>query len=434
MNYREAVAYIEGIQAGAQIKPGLRTVRNLLERLGNPQESLRFIHVAGTNGKGSTAALISAVLAESGYCIGRYVSPAVFSEREIIQRQEGQKIHWIEEEEFARLTETVRPVIDEFRKEGRAVPTKFEIETALAFLAFAAWNCDIVVLEAGMGGRLDATNIVKHVDCAVITSISMDHMQFLGHTPEEIAWEKAGIIKPDIPVVIGKNNAAIIEKIKETCREKRARPCMVDPDQLRLFTCDQGGSRFSYRDSEVLEISLPGVFQADNACLALECLWQCRSNYTGITAETIAKGFLKAEWPGRFQIFGQMPSPVVVDGAHNPEAVMQFCRSLKEIFPDRECLGIMGVFADKDYPAMACRLKGTFRQILTVTPPSPRGLAASCLAVELRKQGIDAQEEGSLREALQRGARQQGERVLCVFGSLSLMRGACDILPEVYAK
>ena len=201
MNYKETRQYIQAVQTGAAIQPGLETISLLLSKIGNPQDACSFIHLAGTNGKGSTGTFITNVLAQSGRKIGRYFSPALFSKNETIQWNQGEKTHYITEEEYEAGYVRIGEAIREMKEKGQPVPTDFEIETALAFLAFSEWKCDLVVLETGMGGTLDATNVVKNVKMNVVTTIAMDHQKFLGDMIEEIAVQKAGIITNAAPVV-----------------------------------------------------------------------------------------------------------------------------------------------------------------------------------------------------------------------------------------
>lgn len=431
MNYTEAAAYMSRIQTGAKIKPGLAVTKTLMQHLGNPQDRLSFIHVAGTNGKGSTSAMISSVYAGCGLKVGRYVSPTVFSEREKIQYRVGDQTVYVSEEEMAQCVSSIREAVERMQERGCPVPTEFEMETAAAFLMFDRWNCDIVVLETGMGGRLDATNVIKTTICAVITPIAMDHMDFLGHSIEEIAGQKAGIIKKRVPVVTSQHDRAAQRRIEEECRSQSSELRRVDMERLRISEISPGTTRFDYGRYHNLEIRLSGLFQIENACLAIECI-EMLQPLIPVSSEQLHEGLRNAVWRGRFEVIHTNPT-VVVDGAHNVDGVEHFLSSVNTYFKSYRKIGIMGVFADKDYVNMVRRIGHTFCKIYTVTPPSERGLPAQELAAHI--QG-DAQPCASMKEALDcAGADCESgeETVLFIFGSLSLVRSVYDIYPALRA-
>lgn len=422
MKYKDARAYMREVQEGEGIRLGLEGIRELLDWVGNPQERLRFVHVAGTNGKGSTASFVSFVLAQAGWKVGRYVSPAVFSEREVIRWMQGGEISFISEREFAEIISEIRGAIDAMKKKNTAIPTEFEIETAAAFLAFERWDCDIVVLEVGMGGRLDATNIVQNVECAMITPIAMDHMKFLGDTIEQIAMEKAGIIKGRVPVVSCQSDKRAEECIVRVCKEKEAELCLVDAGKIHISETSWRGSVFDYGEYKRLRIPLAGRHQVENACLALECINVLGERYH-ISPEDIEKGFADTVWHGRFEVIGKDPV-VVADGAHNPDGMVRFLESVNTYFKNSKKIGVMGVFADKDYAAMSALLRDVFDMIYTVTPTSERGLPAEQLAEQLRNCGNNASACISVKEAMERARRDCGsdDSAIFIFGSLSLLK------------
>lgn len=434
MDYKQAKEYIQSIPTGAKIRPGLDTTKRLLELLGDPQEKLQFIHIAGTNGKGSTASFISTALAYAGYKVGRYVSPAVFEEREKIRWMQGEKVIYISEEEFADAISRVQVAIQSMQEAGEVLPTEFEIETAAAFLAFEEWQCDIVVLETGMGGRLDSTNVVENVVCSVITPVAMDHMKFLGDTLEEIAMEKAGIIKERIPVVVCQQEQAVRECLQRVCRQKNTTMTEVCLEQIRIRETDSEGSLFDYGSWQGIRITLAGTFQVENACLALECLGQLKGKFN-ISPRQLWQGFEHTLWQGRFEKISREPV-VVADGAHNPAAMNSFCESVLSYYKKNKRIGIMGVFADKDYEKMAELAQGVFEKIYTITPPSQRGLPAEILAEALESRGVETEPCGSMEEALRRalegdetyGTGSDDERVVFIFGSLSILKEACQLL------
>lgn len=435
MDYWQAKEYIESIPTTAKIRPGLDTTKRLLELLGDPQEKLQFIHIAGTNGKGSTASFISTALAYAGYKVGRYVSPAVFEEREKIRWMQGEKIVYISEEEFADIISKVQAAIHIMQEAGEILPTEFEIETAASFLAFAAWDCDVVVLETGMGGRLDSTNVVKNVVCSVITPVAMDHMRFLGDTLEKIAMEKAGIIKEKVPVVVYQTEQVVKECLQRTCGLKNSTMTEVCLEQICIRETDPEGSLFDYGSWQGIRITLAGTFQVENACLALECIGQLRGKYD-ISPQQLRRGFEHTVWQGRFEKISRDPV-VVADGAHNPAAMYSFRESVLSYYKNNKKIGIMGVFADKDYEKMTELAEGIFEKVYTITPPSRRGLSAEILADALERRGVETEPCGSMKEALGRALEgsekentreSQSARAVFIFGSLSILKEAYQLL------
>lgn len=430
MNYREAIQYMRQIQKGDTVKPGLDMTKRLMEYLGNPQNKLHFVHIAGTNGKGSTAAFISSIYAAHGLKVGRYASPAVFSEFEKIQYVYGEKSVYITEEEMAEHITHIRRAIEKMQKRGEGVPTEFEIETAAAFLAFARWNCDLVVLEAGMGGRLDATNIVTTVQCAVITPVSMDHMKFLGSTIEEIAYEKAGIIKRHIPVVVYQHDERAQGCLAGVCREQECKWSAVSDDDWKVRKASLLGTVFDYKRYRELRIRMPGLYQVENACLAIECVEAMNSRFP-VSEEQLRKGLARAVWRGRFDVYEKRPV-VVMDGAHNPDGIQHFLESVHVYFENYQKVGIVGIFADKDYADMARRIGDTFDQVYTVTPPTERGLPAEKLAEQIRGHAVAC---ASIQEAVELGGKKceqlacsGEEQGLFIFGSLSILKSAAEWL------
>lgn len=429
MNYAEAVKYMARIQTGPRIKPGLTTTKTLMQYLGDPQDRLSFIHVAGTNGKGSTSAMISSIYAGRGLKVGRYVSPTVFSEREKIQYRLDDQTVYISEKEMAQCVSRIREAVERMRGHGHEIPTEFEMETAAAFLMFDRWNCDVVVLETGMGGRLDATNIIKTTICAVITPIAMDHMNFLGHSIEEIAGQKAGIIKGHVPVVTSQHDRAAERCIETECRKQSSEFRRVTMETMRVVERSPGRTRFDYGKYDGLEIRLSGLFQIENACLAIECI-EMLQQLIPVSPEQLREGLRRAVWRGRFEIIHTNPT-VVVDGAHNVDGMEHFLSSVNAYFKSYRKIGIMGVFADKDYVNMVQRIGHTFCKIYTVTPPSERGLPAEELAACFCG---DARPCVSMREAFARAGEDCGgdeETVLFIFGSLSLLKSVYDLYPAL---
>lgn len=422
MTYEEAKTYFRQIQTGAKIKPGLTVTRTLMQHLGNPQDRLSFIHIAGTNGKGSTASFLCSMYAESGLKVGRYVSPVVFSEFEKIQfEQAGRKV-MITEEEMAECLTKLRDVVETMQELGEGIPTEFELDTAAAFLAFDRWQCDLVVLETGMGGRLDATNVICTTACAVITPIARDHMQFLGDTIQEIAAEKAGIIKDRVPVVTCQHEREAQTCLEQTCEERKCVMHAVSGKDIDIRWSTLEGTRFCYKQYQDMTLCVPGVYQVENACLALECVELLQNRYP-VSEEQIRKGLEHTVWRGRFEVLRKNPL-VIVDGAHNPDGMRQFLASVDIYLKDTKKIGIMGVFADKEYRVMAELLGERFLKIYTIMPPSERGLPAEELAAAIGKKATAC---ATLEKAVDRALSEAKEQdaALLLFGSLSFLK---DIL------
>ncbi len=319
MTYQEAIEWLEGVSLYGK-KDGLTNMRQLMEELGNPEEHIRFVHVAGTNGKGTVCALLSSMLTESGYRVGVYTSPHLvrYTERIRIAQTE------IPEKTFAALADQVREKAEKMEREGKIHPTFFQLLTAIAFLYFAREKADIVVLEVGVGGRLDATNIIRQPLVSVITSISLDHTKVLGSTIPEIAGEKAGIIKQGCPVVVGRNVPEAMEVFYAAAKEKAAPLYEADPYPVRVLQNDLDGIRLETEEGE-LRTALCGEYQVENLKTALTA-----ARTLSIPWKDIAAGVNKAYWPGRMQrIHYTEHADLLLEGAHNPqgaEALGQWCR------------------------------------------------------------------------------------------------------------
>ena len=343
MKEQEALDYIESL-SGLGIVPGLDSIQELCGRLGNPQDDLKFVHVAGTNGKGSVSAYIATVLKCGGYRVGRYISPTIFQYRERIQV--GNRC--ITKEALGRLMEQVKQVCDEMVEEGLSQPTPFEIETALGFLYFREKKCDIVVLETGMGGLLDATNIIQNTVLAVLTSVSMDHMKFLGKTLAEIATHKAGILKAGCRVVSIRQSREAMEVIEKRAAQLGCPLTVAEPSKASGVKYGLEKQRFTYGGFSGLEISLAGKYQIENACLALEALRVLGECGFSVNERRLRQGFLETKWPGRFTVIGKKPY-FIVDGAHNEDAAKRLAESVEFYFTNKRIIYIMGVLKDKEY-------------------------------------------------------------------------------------
>lgn len=417
MNYEEAREYLDQVSKGGSIL-GLDNMRELLKRLENPQDSLKFVHISGTNGKGSVLAYVSTVFKEAGYRTGRYISPTLFSYREKIQVNES----FIGREDLARLTEEVKKAAEEMQNSGKGFPTIFEIETALAFLYFAEQKCDIVILETGLGGALDATNVIKTSVMEVITSISMDHMEFLGDTLGKIALQKAGIIKPHTSVVSAVQDMEAMEVIRDVCRKKECVFDTVDQEQIKDISYGYEGQSFSYKDWKNIKISLMGSYQIKNAALALEAIEALRKLGYELNDKAVYQGMKTAVWKGRFTVISKEPF-IIMDGAHNQAAAEELVRSLKLYYPGKKFYYIFGMFRDKDYHQVIRLTAPLAEHIVTVeTPENPRALPAEELKKAVAEVNPSVEAAGSLRMAVNRVMEQiDKDAVIVIFGSLSFL-------------
>ena len=418
MNYEEAMNFIQNTNKFGSVL-GLDNIRELLERLGNPQDQLRVVHIAGTNGKGSTLAFLAGIFRESGYRAGRYVSPASFSYEERFRINEEN----ISKKDLCFYMEKIKNVAEEMVKDGLSHPTMFEIETALSFLYFLDKKVDVVLLETGMGGRLDATNVVKKPIATVIASIGMDHMQFLGDTLEKIASEKAGIIKEGCPVISYDNTKEVNEVIKNKAKQMHAKVTFVNSAGIRVLQESLNGESFSYRSSdgrwyEKIEIPLLGRHQINNAALALETL-NVIKNYYCISDFQTEDGMRKTIWRGRIEILEREPM-VICDGVHNPDGAKSLLSFLQNNFTNQRLIYIMGVLSDKDYEQMVQILAPAADKIYTVAPDNPRALSSRELCNCISKYHQNVEERQRLAECLSE-VRQKAEKddVIIICGTLS---------------
>ena len=417
MDYQQSRAYIRDAEQYAGGALDLTNIKEIMKRLGNPQDQLKYVHVAGTNGKGSVIAYLYTTLTNAGYHVGRYISPSVYSYREKIEG-EGKPIS---REQFAKHTTRVAAVIEEMTAEGLAHPTPFEIETAVAFLFFAEEKCDPVILEVGMGGITDATNLITTTELAVLVPISMDHQAFLGNTLAEIAQKKAGIIKPGCSVVTVGQQPETMEVIRNVCQEKGADLTETDLNSIKALKEDFAGQILEYRE-ETYKISLAGSYQTENAALALDALEVLNHKGYPTTVEQRKKGLEETKWNGRLTIIHRDPL-FIVDGAHNPAAADMLEDSVRKYFKGRKMYFIMGVFRDKDYSYIIRKLCPYAEQIVTIeTPDNPRALPAEELAEAIRPCNPHVHAEKNIAKAVEELFEMAGkDDVILSFGSLSFI-------------
>ena len=409
MTYEEALSYIHSI-CWKGSKLGLDRTRELLGKLNDPQKELKFIHIAGTNGKGSTAAMLSSILEKAGYRVGLYTSPFInrFNERMQVNHQP------IPDEELAALTEYVRPHADAMADS----PTEFELITALAMVWFARQNCDIVVLEVGMGGELDSTNIIDAPEAAVIAAMGMDHVKELGPTMADIARAKAGIIKEGGRVVSYGGNPEADEVIAAVCRARNA--SLRQPDFSAIVPGDFGleGQTFSYKGWRVLRIPLVGAYQMNNAAVVLETVEVLRQRGWNISDEAVRQGLADTRWPARFEVLRRDPV-FIVDGGHNPHGIRATAESLRRLFPGRKITFVTGVMADKDVEHILGLIVPLADQFFTVRPDNPRAMDAGELAARIEAMGAKATACASVRDGVDRAIQAEGPHgVACALGSL----------------
>ena len=409
MTYEEALSYIHSI-CWKGSKLGLDRTRELLGKLDDPQKELKFIHIAGTNGKGSTAAMLSSILEEAGYRVGLYTSPFInrFNERMQVNHQP------IPDEELAALTEYVRPHADAMADS----PTEFELITALAMVWFARQKCDIVVLEVGMGGELDSTNIIDVPEAAVIAAMGMDHVKELGPTMADIARAKAGIIKEGGRVVSYGGNPEADEVIAAVCRARKA--SLRQPDFSAIVPGDFGleGQTFSYKGWRGLRIPLVGAYQMNNAAVVLETVEVLRQRGWSVSDEAVRQGLADTRWPARFEVLRRDPV-FIVDGGHNPHGIRATAESLRRLFPGRKITFVTGVMADKDVEHILGLIVPLADQFFTVRPDNPRAMDAGELAARIEAMGAKATACASVRDGVDRAIQAEGPHgVACALGSL----------------
>ena len=414
MNYQESIEYLTTCQLLGS-KPGLITVTELLRRLDNPQDSLRVIHIAGTNGKGSVGCFLQAVLKEAGLGVGFFTSPYLFCHREMIQLN-GEDIS---EKDFAAILTVVRSHADAMEENGFAHPTEFEILTAAAYLFFVEKHCDYVIMEAGMGGEKDATNVMKQTEVSVLTRIDYDHIQFLGNTLTEITREKCGIFRSGCPAVIYPcQETETLLTIQKEAEKRGASLVMPLRDAVIIEKNDDEGNVFSYGKLKHLAIAMCGKHQVYNAVTALAVLLVLRQKGADISDDAIYRGFLHARWAGRFELLSKQP-PVLLDGAHNLNGAKAFADAVLTSFPRQSFIGVVGMLRDKDFKASLSEFAKVCDSLILTEVPNPRSAKAEELLLAAETMGIPAVAVPNPEEAVLQAFRdkQEGQGVLCV-GSL----------------
>lgn len=415
MDFLEAQNYLEKVRSQKGIVLGLDTMRHLMAKLNNPQDKVKFIQVAGTNGKGSTAAYLTSILSEAGIKVGRYTSPAVFSSTE----QYFACGSCISESEYAKGMTAVAEAAASLDGE---TPTAFEQETALAFWYFAKKGCELAILEAGLGGDMDATNIVTTTVCSIITSISMDHCRILGNKISEIAAHKAGIIKPGAPVICIEQKEDAMEPIRAAAKAADTPLYEVHRDEVRQIFSDKRESIVFFREFENLHLKMLGSCQPENAALAVQAASVLSRSYP-IEKKHIYDGIEKTRWGGRFELHSGSPD-IILDGAHNPDGIRRLRESVNQMFGAVPICYVCGVLADKDYEKEIEILFGRASNVFTVTPPSPRAMKSTDLKVAIKKRfpqlkvtSFDS--EDGIEKAMEAAVSQNNPVVVC--GTLTIL-------------
>lgn len=412
MNVNEALNYIHSVSWMGSI-PGLGRTRELLERMGNPERKLKFIHIAGTNGKGSTAAMLASVLTEAGYRTGLYTSPYIlrFNERMQICGRE------IDDSELAEITAWVQPLADAMD----AHPTEFELVTCIAMEYFARHECDIVVLEVGLGGEFDSTNVISAPEAAVIVNIGMDHMQVLGDRIEDIAHAKAGIIKSGCDCVLYEQSPEVEHVVEDACRNCGAHLHRARMDALVPRSHGLEGQCFDWKQLTDLRIPLLGEHQLHNACTVLTTLEVLCEKGWDISEDALRKGLEKVTWPGRFQLMRRNPI-FIIDGGHNAQCLDALTQAFRDYLPGQKITFLNGCMADKDYGEMFQVLAPFAQEFITVTPPNPRALTAVQLAEHLARYHLPVHPCASIAEGVHTALQRAGESgVVCACGSLYMI-------------
>ena len=414
MNYNEALEFIHSrMKFGSQ--PGMERITALCEAFDNPQDKLKFVHVAGTNGKGSTCTMISNMLVAAGYKVGLFTSPFVVDFRERIQVNS----EMIPKDAFAKIVEKIVPVIDELKKKN-IEPTEFEIITAAAFIYFLEENCDIVVLEVGLGGTLDSTNIIKKSEVSVITSISMDHTDILGDTLLEIAAHKCGIFKEGGHVVGYPQPDFTVERfVKEKAKESGCSYTHSDLARIRLVREEFDGSTIIYAGC-TFKIPLSGKHQIYNFSTAISAINVLKNNGWNVSAKNMIDGISALKMPARVEIVSKDPL-VIIDGGHNAEGIDALCYALKKYYSDKKIIAVFGMMRDKNYKYCAEKLAPLCEKIYTTTVSNPRSLTAKELADEIKTHGIKAKAVDNCAKAYEKALKKADKNsVVLVCGSLYL--------------
>ena len=412
MTYESALEYIHSVSWKGS-RPGLERTENLLALMGNPEKKLKFIHIAGTNGKGSTASMSASVLREAGYTTGLYTSPYIFTFNERM-RVNGENIS---DDELVEIVEFVKPLADSMEDS----PTEFELVTCIAFEFFKRRKCDIVCLEVGMGGELDSTNVIDSPVAAVITNIGLDHTDFLGDTVEKIAETKSKIIKDGTLAVFYPNTDSVERVVRDRCREVGALFVKPDFNAIVSLSADFDGQVFDYYEYKNMKLPLLGKHQLKNASVVITLMNELILGGWDITHDDVRRGIENTVWEGRFEVVSRSPL-FIVDGGHNPQCIEALVENVREYLSGRRLVVLTGVLADKDYGCMYSEMSEYASEFITVTPPNPRALDANSLKSYLERFNKPVFCCDSIRDGVMTAKNRAGEDgVVLAYGSLYMV-------------
>lgn len=422
MTVNEAIEYIHSNYWMGSI-PGLSRTQDLLAKMGNPEKKLKYVHIAGTNGKGSTASMTASILTKAGYRTGLYTSPYIYRFHERMQIDGEQ----ISDEDLVEITEYVKPLVQSMENP----PTEFELVCCIAFEYFYRKQCDIVVLEVGMGGAFDATNVIECPEVAVITNIGLDHTEILGDTVEEIARTKSGIFKENCEVVIYRGSPSVEAVFEEVCAEKKSTLHKADFAGLKRKSHGLDGQIFDCGERKNLKLPLLGDHQLHNAAVVLEIADCLRAKGWNICEEHIREGLRDVSWPGRFDIVSRDPL-FIIDGGHNPQCIEALVKNIEDYLTDRKVIALTGVLGDKDYGDMYKLVMPLVRKFVCITPHNPRKLEAEKLAEYLCRGGADAIACETVEDGVAKALELAGKdgAVLC-FGSLYTIGAIREALDRI---
>lgn len=416
MNMNDVIALVNTNRGNGK-KESLNRMNALLDKIGNPQKSLQFVHIAGTNGKGSTASFISSILNQTAIKTGLFTSPHLEKINERIRVNQTT----ITDQDFIRITEKVAPLVDEVENELNEKLYSFEILTAVAFLYFSEKECELVILEAGIGGRLDATNAISAPEVAVITSIGLDHMKVLGDSKESIAREKAGIIKKNGVLVFPEMEETLETIFYEKASEQRSKAMKVKAADIASVVLSEHTSVFSYKRFKEVMIHLIGMHQVMNACLAIEAIELLQSKGYPIKDSVISEGLYEARWAGRMEKISDDPL-IIIDGAHNPAGVHSLKQTIETLFEGEKVTFVIGMMKDKPYQAMIETMLPFAEKVHTVSPDDYRGFDAKEVSDWLTDKGIQAKSHDSVDSVIDSlNKESNASDKIIVFGSLYLI-------------
>ena len=429
MTYEEALEYIHSV-SWTGCRPGLDRITELCEKMGNPQDSLRFIHIAGTNGKGSTASMLTSILRKAGYRVGTFTSPFVefFNERIMLDGEN------ISDGDLAEITEYVKQFADTMAD----APTEFETITAIGLEYYKRRNCDIVVFECGLGGRYDSTNVINTPVVSIITGIDLDHTALLGDTTAKIAWEKAGIIKNGVPVIFGEGDGDAEAVIRAEAEARDAKFIRTDFSRVTNVSSDLCGTEFCF-DERKYKLNLLGLYQTRNAANVLTAVDVLRENGFAVSEESVAEGLLEARWSARFEILSREPL-VIYDGAHNPQGIAGAVKNIEHYLAplgeDGRIALLMGVMADKNYSEMVEMLAPYVRKVFTVLPSNKRSLGENSLLDEFKSHNVDGNAYSDIEKGVREAAvfAKENRLPMICLGSLYLYGDVKNALSAIFTE